>query len=291
MSNPAVFIIEIIISLLVLAYVVNHSEGRISRNEFWKMKLAMFLGFIGYWCLAIWLSFNASGILVVIGLFATPFFCFKWMQVSIRRLHDLNYSGWMLLFEYVPIVNLYFIFKRWLENSSDGLNDYDISISYADFLKKSGLYPNVNCIELLGRDFSVNSVHFEYKKFNGKEIFECSSLALDSDSVVKNYFEEHFEKAENAPSYAEKYRVSFVKKEHQIEDLKRNLHAILIRNGYLLIDENEIFVQNDGFSYALVYEKDKFIVELDRFSKTDTGEHNLITLKKAQFRELIESLV
>ena len=291
MQNPAVFIIEIVLGLLVLGYVVNHSEGRISRNEFWKVKLAMSLGLIGYWTAAIWLSYNGFGFLVVIGLIAMPFFSFKWIQVSIRRLHDLNYSGWMFLFEYVPIVSLYFIIKRWFENSSDGLNDYDISIPYAETLKKIDLYPNVNCIELLGNNFSVNSVRFEYKKFNGKEIYECSSLALDSDKVVKNYFEEHFEKTENSPSYAEKYHVSFVKKERQIEELKRNLHAILIRNGYLLIDENEIFVRKDGFSYALVWEKDKFIVELDRFQKIVTGDYNLLTLKKDQFKELIENIV
>ena len=290
--NLGAFLFECALTLVVFAIVIHHSEGRISRNEFWKIKLAMFISFIAYWILATVLFNYNFGYLVVIGFFLTPVFFFKWMQVSIQRLHDLNYSGWMLLFEYVPLVNLYFLFKRWLEHPSKGMNDYDVSIAYADFLKKSGLYPTVNCIELKGLHFRVNSVDFEYRKHNGKEIYECSKLSLDEDQAVKTYCEEHLEKTENAPSYAEKYKVSFLKRERLLENMKKDLKAVLVRNGCLVIDEKEVFIRKDGFSYMLVYDKDFFIVELEEYTKRMLiGDYTCVSVTKEQLKEIFEKLV
>ena len=39
------------------------------------------------------------------------------LAVSVRRLHDINRSGWWVL---IPIVELFFLFKK----SDEGTNDY-----------------------------------------------------------------------------------------------------------------------------------------------------------------------
>lgn len=73
--------------------------GRASRLEYWSFIL-----------ITLWLMATTSGISIfftIIPLFA----------VSIRRLHDINRSGWWIL---VPWVSFFFQFKK----SDEGENDY-----------------------------------------------------------------------------------------------------------------------------------------------------------------------
>ncbi len=46
------------------------------------------------------------------------------IMLSIRRLHDLNKSGWFLLLSLVPLVNIIFAFYMWLAPGTNGWNDY-----------------------------------------------------------------------------------------------------------------------------------------------------------------------
>ena len=90
---------------------------------------SLFLAFprIGHFSLFIMKSF-----FFVTSLFAVAFFV-MWISLSIRRLHDLNYSGWWVLpitvFQAVPILNIiaslvmiyfYFIKKGNIEENKYG---------------------------------------------------------------------------------------------------------------------------------------------------------------------------
>lgn len=46
------------------------------------------------------------------------------ISLTIRRSHDLNKSGWFLLLLFIPIVNLYAIFKLWLSKGTEGPNRF-----------------------------------------------------------------------------------------------------------------------------------------------------------------------
>ncbi|MBQ9537918.1 MAG: DUF805 domain-containing protein, partial [Treponema sp.] len=65
----------------------------------------------------------------------------------VQRLHDLGFSGWYLLLDFVPIANLVFMIMRLLAASVKDMNGYDVPVNYASFIKGS-LYPRVNCLEL-----------------------------------------------------------------------------------------------------------------------------------------------
>ena len=74
-------------------------SGRASRFEYWS-----FL-FITLWLYAT--SFGFLGLFIIIPLLA----------VSVRRMHDINRSGWWIL---VPWISVFFLFKK----SDKGINDY-----------------------------------------------------------------------------------------------------------------------------------------------------------------------
>ena len=55
---------------------------------------------------------------VVIIYFTTVF--------SIRRLHDLNLTGWLCLLLFVPLINFFFMFYLWVAPGTRGQNDFGL---------------------------------------------------------------------------------------------------------------------------------------------------------------------
>ena len=79
----------------------NDFSGRSSRSEYWFL----YLFGIVFQIVGVVLMFISEyfGFVLLIGLLMliVPF-----MAVSVRRLHDVGQSGWMLLIGIIPIVNL-----------------------------------------------------------------------------------------------------------------------------------------------------------------------------------------
>ena len=73
-------------------------EGSASRSEFWWFYLynwiLYFLAIIGF------VLSSALGILIVLLMIGTVI---PYVAVSIRRMHDLNFSGWRILWGAIPV--------------------------------------------------------------------------------------------------------------------------------------------------------------------------------------------
>jgi len=90
-------------------------RGRSSRSEYWWFVLfnLLTIAFAYALILVAEVSFRGSGFIVFLLLVA-------WLAVSallnisltVRRLHDLNHTGWLLLLQIVPVVNL--VFLAWM---------------------------------------------------------------------------------------------------------------------------------------------------------------------------------
>ena len=74
-------------------------SGRATRREYWSFSL-----------ISLWLAATSGGLLILIILI-------PWLAVSVRRMHDINRSGWWILVPWVPI---FFQFKK----SDPGVNEY-----------------------------------------------------------------------------------------------------------------------------------------------------------------------
>lgn len=93
-------------------------DGRARRKEYWMFAL-----------------FNAiiATILTILGLMSTTFsyinalvslaLLLPALAVGVRRLHDINKSGWVLLIGIIPLLNIYLIYLFCLEGDK-GPNEY-----------------------------------------------------------------------------------------------------------------------------------------------------------------------
>lgn len=79
-------------------------RGRAPRSEYWFWFLFIVLIFGGGFALAAALGNLAKGLFVVLGLLALLGLFLPSLAVAIRRLHDINSSGWWYLLTLLPYV-------------------------------------------------------------------------------------------------------------------------------------------------------------------------------------------
>jgi uncharacterized membrane protein YhaH (DUF805 family) len=99
-------------------------QTRSRRSEYWYFSLFLFLVFIATG-LADMLLFNTaaseSGPLYVISMLAT---FIPSLAVSVRRLHDIERSGWYLLLCLIPIVGLIILIYWMCQPGTSGQNRF-----------------------------------------------------------------------------------------------------------------------------------------------------------------------
>ncbi len=97
-------------------------EGRASRAEFWYFLLMQLLIMFGLGIVGvIALGEEAGGILVnLYGLIAL----IPTLAVEVRRLHDINKSGWWILISFVPLIGAIVLIVFWATPGDKGLNQY-----------------------------------------------------------------------------------------------------------------------------------------------------------------------
>lgn len=82
-------------------------NGRARRKEFWYFTLFHAIFCIGFTVLKL-VAYEGgkAGVLILDGLYLVYFLALliPWWAVLIRRLHDVDYSGWWVLVPVVPLV-------------------------------------------------------------------------------------------------------------------------------------------------------------------------------------------
>lgn len=95
-------------------------NGRMNRSRYW---MTVLYGFV--------LSIAISIVLNTLGLENTAIggiinfaFCILCLPFTVRRLHDLNKSGWWYLVFLIPIIGFFFFFYFGFFKGTDGPNAY-----------------------------------------------------------------------------------------------------------------------------------------------------------------------
>ena len=94
-------------------------DGRAGRAEFWWFALA---NFVAYIALAI-LAQISSILLILYVVYAIAVFVPS-IAVAIRRLHDTDKSGWMLLLGLIPFVGFIILLVFYIQEGTAGPNKY-----------------------------------------------------------------------------------------------------------------------------------------------------------------------
>jgi uncharacterized membrane protein YhaH (DUF805 family) len=82
-------------------------SGRASRSEYWFAYLSFIVAVMGMFTLSIVSLFVVEALATLMGLLTFVLYLggfLPLLAVSVRRLHDLGKSGWMMLLGFVPIV-------------------------------------------------------------------------------------------------------------------------------------------------------------------------------------------
>ncbi|WP_191013769.1 hypothetical protein [Treponema zioleckii] len=171
------------------------------------------------------------------------------------------------------------------------INEFDENIDFLKFLKKNRLYPEKSFIALNGMDFFVNGVKFEYRKYNNQIQYEVSKMNLEENKLVEDYCKNNLKQVENAPSYAENYKISFLDEGNLLEKIRDDLHAIVAKDGFAIINGAEIFIRKNYGLYDIVYEK-KFAPKIKVFSDVeDDGSYCCQTLSREELVYFIKNFV
>ena len=101
------------------------TEGRLNRLRYFKYQIIWILIGLLIGLIIGFIIGDSSGSLLnmVVGLFSL-FMGIGNIMLSVRRLHDLNKSGWFMLLAFVPLVNLVFALYLYLAPGQVGANQY-----------------------------------------------------------------------------------------------------------------------------------------------------------------------
>jgi uncharacterized membrane protein YhaH (DUF805 family) len=101
-------------------------DGRARRMEYWMFTLFNWLIF-GALMVVDRFAFEQSYGLSTLYPLAV---LIPGIAVSVRRLHDVGKSGWMLLIALIPIIGTIWLFALYLSDSDSGENEYGASPKY-----------------------------------------------------------------------------------------------------------------------------------------------------------------
>ena len=104
-------------------------DGRASRKEYWMFQLVYSIIYI-----AVVIIFGIIGTIKlgkIIVWILTLFLLLPTITVGVRRLHDINKSGWYMLVNFIPFGALY-ILSLFCKKGDDGVNMYGPS-PYANY--------------------------------------------------------------------------------------------------------------------------------------------------------------
>lgn len=95
-------------------------EGRSSRAEYWYFVLFNFIISLAIAIITVSIGDNQQGLM---SLYSLALFL-PGLGVSIRRLHDVGKSGWMILISLIPIVGFIWLLVLLVTDSNPGENKY-----------------------------------------------------------------------------------------------------------------------------------------------------------------------
>ena len=111
------------------------TTGRIRRKDFWIANLVLWFGFSILYMLVLALGIGGMasgdgagiamgiGMIAIIGMLSLPV-AIASLTLSVRRWHDLNKSGWMVLLSFIPLVNIYAFIMTGFVEGTVGPNQY-----------------------------------------------------------------------------------------------------------------------------------------------------------------------
>jgi uncharacterized membrane protein YhaH (DUF805 family) len=98
------------------------TQGRLGRKDYFLRSLILMAG-IAILCLQLE-EFDEESIDSIVISFATLFLLVLLFMQDVRRLHDMNKPGWLIIINFIPLVNLLFMLYLLVNPGTVGKNLY-----------------------------------------------------------------------------------------------------------------------------------------------------------------------
>lgn len=96
-------------------------KGRASRKQYWMFSLFQFIFLCAVSIIDVFIEFGG-----VLPLLFNLAIMIPSLSILVRRLHDINKSGWFALISFIPFGNLYLLFLV-CKKGTEGQNKFDYS--------------------------------------------------------------------------------------------------------------------------------------------------------------------
>jgi len=104
-------------------------SSRSRRSEYWWAMLYVLIGEIALIYIFTFLNSDFEVFFSIASLFL---FTLPTLSLSVRRLHDVDKSGWYLLLGFIPIIGGVILFIYHIRNSIVGENNWGVSPKYLE---------------------------------------------------------------------------------------------------------------------------------------------------------------
>lgn len=127
-------------------------HGRIQRSKFWITNIFLYIFIFGITAIIENIRYNSIRTSLVVYLVLTIPLIWISLVASVKRLHDLNKSGWLVLLMLVPILGFLVLLYLGIATGTSGSNRYGsdpIENAYAEFSQSVELLKEGNAAEAL----------------------------------------------------------------------------------------------------------------------------------------------
>jgi len=98
-------------------------QGRARRKEYWMFTLFSSIIYTIFFIIFAKIMSSPNGYIITVVIYTLAVF-FPTLAVTVRRLHDINRSGWWYLLNFIPVIGVLIIFIFLLLDSTPGDNNY-----------------------------------------------------------------------------------------------------------------------------------------------------------------------
>lgn len=270
----------VLVVVLVYGVLVSNTQGRVNRKTH---ILSLLLYFFAFLCI-IWLSSRIPFLFFAV-IVVYPYVVYKAIQLNIRRLHDINHSGWELA---IPFVSLYYILLMFIKEGDKKINQYDVSIDYTRVLRRLNLFPEIGIVKIDSNRYFINDQEVELLHRDAGDYIKCSKTELDNNTHLKNYFVSNFSLVEFKELNSQYYHY-FKLTEHGMNKIIKDLNAFIVENNRLKVNGVMVYIRDEDFKYGLLYSKEDVLPLIkENYIRRTNPYYNHYILSKKQIADFFK---
>lgn len=281
--NYLKYIFSFVILIIIYGIVIYNTTGRYNRYEY-IIKSLILIGIMVLYPILLFVPINFfKGIFGICGIVLYPYCAYQLLKTKVKRFHDLNMSGWYLVCDIIPIIDIILLFLLIFKKGVINKNQYDEPIDFEKLLKIDILDYNYQIdppvIKKYSNNFFINNIKFIYdKKLETYVLIEELNKNTELEKLINKKFD----------ITKDKFRIYFKLNGKQLNELVHFKEGIIIKNDEIIEKHNiDFYIKYENFKYNLLVDNEfkgnKFIKEMiNKFKNKEKNKDIIFFLTKKE---------